>query len=65
MQIYIAFEFINGPSGGGNQFLRSLRNEFLKKYVYCNDPSRAYIILFNGHNNPDEIGRLKNKISNI
>jgi len=64
MKIYIAFDFIDGPSGGGNQFLRNLHDEFLKKGVYCNDPSQADVILFNGHHNPNEIGRLKNKFSN-
>jgi len=64
MKIYIAFDFIDGPSGGGNQFLRNLHDEFFKKSVYCDDPSQADVILFNGHHNPNEIGRLKNKFLN-
>ena len=61
MQIYMAFEFINGPSGGGNQFLKALKTSFEKQDYYENDPIKANVILFNSHHNCNNVIRLKKK----
>lgn len=45
--INILFDFKEGPWGGGNQFLKALRDEFKKKGVYQKDIEKADAILFN------------------
>ena len=62
MKVYIAFNISQGSSGGGNQFLNNLHNEFIRKNIYTNDPHEAKIIIFNGHHDPEGISRLKNKV---
>jgi len=47
--LHILFKFINGPWGGGNQFLKALRNEFIKMGVYEEIPEKADAILFNSY----------------
>ena len=59
MQIYIANKLVEGPYGGGNQFLKSLRSEFIRAGIYCEDPHRANIVLFNSHQNLEEVSHLK------
>lgn len=49
MKIHILFEFIDGPWGGGNQFLKALRNEFISLDAYTDDIRKADIILFNSY----------------
>lgn len=48
-KIHILFKFIEGPWGGGNQFLKCLRSHFEKLGVYENDPDEADVILFNSY----------------
>ena len=57
----MAFEFSQGPSGGGNQFLNNLRGEFIKKNEYSDSTSNAEVILFNAHHNSKEVLELKHK----
>ena len=47
MKINILYEFRTGPWGGGNQFLKALKSEFVKNQVYENDPEKADVFLFN------------------
>jgi len=47
--IHILWEFTDGPWGGGNQFLKALRNQFIKKGIYAEQPEKADVILFNSH----------------
>lgn len=49
MKIYILFEFKNNASGGGNQFLKALRDYFISLDCYTSKPDEADIILFNSH----------------
>lgn len=49
MKINILFELREGPWGGGNQFLKALKNEFKEQRVYVEDPERADVILFNSY----------------
>ncbi|MGQ4876434.1 MAG: glycosyltransferase [Promethearchaeia archaeon] len=38
-----------GPFGGGNQFLKALREIFKGKNIYCENPFKSDIILFNSY----------------
>jgi len=45
MKVHIAFDFKDGPWGGGNQFLKALREQWRKKGVYAEnfDDADAYL----------------------
>ncbi len=49
MKIHILWEFTENPWGGGNQFLKALKKQFVKIGVYTDNPADADIILFNSH----------------
>lgn len=49
MKIHILFEFKEGPWGGGNQFLKALRQHFIQRNVYAHQAKDADVILFNSH----------------
>ena len=51
MKIFISYNVKNEAWGGGNQFLKNLRDKLLKMQQICNDPKDADIILFNSHHN--------------
>ncbi len=55
MKIHILFPFVNGPYGGANQFLKSLRKELKIRNAYENDPKKTEIILFNSFQNLSKI----------
>lgn len=61
MKINIQFEFKDGPWGGGNQFLKALREEFEKEGVYEESTKNADVILFNSHHTLGNILKLKFK----
>ena len=48
MKIHILHEFIEGAWGGGNQFLKGLRDYFIDKDVYTPHPQLADVILVIG-----------------
>lgn len=48
-KIHILYEFVEGPWGGGNQFLKALREYFRKTGVYSENPEDADVILFNSY----------------
>ncbi len=60
-KIHILFQFVNGPWGGGNQFLKSLRKHFETMGVYEDDPKGAAVILFNSHHCIDEVISIKRR----
>ena len=64
MNIFILRELKEGPYGGGNQFLKALKKEFIKRGFYENDPSKANCILFNSHHNLEKVLRFKLKNQN-
>ena len=64
IKIHILYNFHKGPWGGGNQFLKALREEFLKKRIYEENPKKADCILFNSHQNLEKVLRLKLKYQN-
>jgi len=49
MKINILYNFRENPWGGGNQFLKALKKEFIKKGIYEKNLERAEIILFNSY----------------
>ena len=49
MKINIQYEFRDGPFGGANQFLKALRDEFIKQNVYEEDLFKADICLINSY----------------
>ena len=61
VKIYIHTEFKDSPWGGGNQFLKALRNEFKKKECSADQPEDADVILFNSHQLLSDIINLKRK----
>jgi len=61
MKINILYNFLDGPYGGGNQFLKALRNEFMIKGVYEDNPMLADIIIVNSKDNLDKAELLAKK----
>jgi glycosyltransferase involved in cell wall biosynthesis len=49
LKVNIVFNFKEEPWGGGNQFLKALRNEFKKQGFYAEKASDADVVLFNSH----------------
>lgn len=61
VKIHILYSFVEGPWGGGNQFLKALRDYFRETGDYCESPEEAQVILFNSHHCLDEVLKLKRK----
>ena len=61
--INVFFDFVDGPWGGGNQFLKALRGEYGRRGIYENDFRAADIILANSRHKLKEIIKLKIKYS--
>jgi glycosyltransferase involved in cell wall biosynthesis len=61
MKIYILYKINQGPYGGGNQFLKALRDYFISENVYAKNPETADAILFNSHHNFKELINLKKR----
>lgn len=56
MRLHILKELIDGPWGGGNQFLKNLRNAWRAEGIYAESPVDAQGILLNSHHNlPDAV----------
>ena len=49
LKIHILFPFIQGPWGGGNQFLLALREKLVALGDYADTPDDSDVILFNSH----------------
>lgn len=47
MKIHILFQFMEGPYGGANQFLKSLRVYFREKDIYTDNISNANVVIVN------------------
>jgi glycosyltransferase involved in cell wall biosynthesis len=60
MKIHICYNVTNSPHGGGNQFIRALKKQFIGRDLYTNNPESADIILFNSHQNVNEVCQIKN-----
>ena len=60
MKVNISYKTSDAPFGGGNQFLRALRKEFLRLGVYSSSDN-ADVFLFNSHHNLMEVNQIKQK----
>lgn len=49
MKIYIHSKTKEAAWGGGNQFLKALRNEFMRKGVFVDAAAEAHTVLFNSY----------------
>ena len=49
LKVNILYKFKDLPYGGGNQFLKALKEEFINLEVYAEEIKDADIILFNSH----------------
>lgn len=47
MKISFLIKLKDEPFGSGNQFLKALRKQFIKKGIYRNNPEKADVILIN------------------
>ena len=56
-------EFKSGPWGGGNQFLKALKEKLIEKKVYSDHPESSNIAIFNSHHNIKNVIKYKNKYS--
>lgn len=59
IKIHIAFPFVDGPYGGGNQFMKALRYQFQSTENYTSVPEEADAILFFSFNNWQRVLKLK------
>jgi glycosyltransferase involved in cell wall biosynthesis len=64
MKINIIFEFKDGPYGGGNQFLKSLRKKFIENGFYTEEPKLADIFIFNSFQDINKVLKIKRKYPN-
>jgi len=64
MKIHILYKFVEGPWGGGNQFLKGLRDYFSKAGVYSEGLEEADAVLFNSHHCLEEVLKVKRKYPN-
>jgi glycosyltransferase involved in cell wall biosynthesis len=65
MKLSILFSFKDGPWGGGNQFLKALRNEWNVKGLYVDDPALADAVLINSHHQLQDVVRFKRAHPNV
>ena len=49
MKVNILYKFTKAPWGGGNQFLKALRNELIKKKKYSKYSKNADVLIVNSH----------------
>ena len=63
-KIHILYEFVEGPGGGGTQFLKALRRYFREAGVYSEGPEAAEVVLFNSHHCFDKVFELKKSYRN-
>jgi glycosyltransferase involved in cell wall biosynthesis len=64
MRINIFLNINPGPYGGGNQFLKALRDYFKSQNVWSENPDEADVILFNSHHQIKELIKLKRTYPN-
>jgi len=60
----ILYNFQKGPWGGGNQFLKALKEEFINQRIYEEEIYKADVILVNSHHNLECCFTIKNKYPN-
>ena len=61
IKVYILFEFKDEPTGGGNQFLKSLKKYLRSIQAYEEDAQLADVVLFNSHQLAGKVAKIKLK----
>jgi len=64
MLVYIQYNLTDAATGGGNQFIKSVKKCLLAMGCITDNVEDADIILFNGHQESHSIQNLKNKYPN-
>ena len=64
LKIYINFQIKDAAWGGGNSFLKILKNELITSNHYTKDITDSDVIIFNGHHHLIETLKLKVKFPN-
>lgn len=59
MKIHVLYKTTENTTGGGNQFLRSLKNFFKSINIYEENRNKADVVLFNSHHFVKEAAGLK------
>ncbi len=54
-------ELKSGPWGGGNQFLKALKENLIEKKVYSNHPENSNVAIFNSHHDIKNVIKYKMK----
>jgi len=63
MKIFIVFELLDQPTGGGNQFLKMLKKQFALQGALADSPDSADIFLFNSHHFLKNVSSYKKSFS--
>jgi len=63
MKVNILYKTSDAPFGGGNQFLKALKKEFLRLGVYSDLPN-ADVFLFNSHHDLSKVNQTKQRFPN-
>lgn len=63
MKVNILFNLKDGPTGGGNQFLKALKRYFQSTSVYEENAQKADMILFNSHQHIDKVAKARQKFT--
>lgn len=61
MKISILYPFTESAHGGGNQFLKALRNKFIESSLYSDNLEDSDVILFNAHQEAEKILSFRKK----
>jgi len=64
VKIHICYDIKDTPHGGANQFLKALKNKFIEREIYTNNPEDSDIVLFNSHHNINNIINTKHTFPN-
>lgn len=65
IRIHIDYKFTDGPYGGANQFLKTLKEFLVNIKTYEEDPQNADVILINHISISDEVLQAKRKLPHI
>jgi len=61
LKFHILFDFTNDPYGGGNQFLKALRDVFNAAGKYADAASDASVFLYNSHHVPEKVWTMRQR----
>ena len=64
LKFHIIASIIDGPTGGGNQFLKNLRNYFIENEMYS-EHLNANVIIYNGHQFINDVQNCKSQSQDV